>query len=116
MSNIVQIQPVSDYLIQLQATLCTALAKNDNQTFITDHWQRAEGGGGCSRILENGEIFEKAGVNYSHVYGKQLPDSATAAHPELVGRSFQAVGVSIVVHPRNPYVPTTHANVRFFYR
>lgn len=114
MTKNIQIQPVSDYLIQLQSTLCETLAQEDNKHFITDKWQRAEGGGGCSRILEGGQTFEKAGVNYSHVQGEQLPESATAAHPELAGRSYQAVGVSLVVHPRNPHVPTTHANVRFF--
>ena len=114
MTTNIQIQPVSDYLIQLQNTICEALAQEDNTHFINDEWQRAAGGGGCSRILQDGETFEKAGVNYSHVQGEQLPETATAAHPELVGRSYQAVGVSLVVHPRNPYIPTTHANVRFF--
>src|SRR5690606_1881196 len=77
-------------------------------------WTREEGGGGRSRVLAEGDVIEKGGVNFSHVYGTALPGSATAARPELAGRSFQAMGVSLVIHPRNPYVPTSHANVRFF--
>jgi coproporphyrinogen III oxidase len=81
---------------------------------IEDEWQRPEGGGGRSRVMSNGRIFEQAGINYSHVYGAGLPPSATAQRPELAGRSFQALGDSLVIHPLNPYVPTTHMNVRFF--
>ncbi len=76
--------------------------------------QREAGGGGRTRVLEQGDVFEQAGVNFSHVFGKRLPPSATAARPELEGRDFQALGISLVIHPRNPYVPTSHANVRFF--
>jgi coproporphyrinogen III oxidase len=86
----------------------------DGGSFREDTWQRAEGGGGRSRVLENGTVIEKGGVNFSHVYGSKLPPSATAHRPELTGRSFQAMGVSLVIHPKNPYAPTSHANVRIF--
>ena len=106
---------VSGYLTDLQDRICQALQKIDAQTeFREDTWQREEGGGGRSRVLEEGGVFEKAGINFSHVRGKQLPASATAHRPELAGRGFEALGVSLVIHPRNPYVPTSHANVRFF--
>jgi len=106
---------VSGYLTDLQDRICQALQKIDTQTeFREDTWQREEGGGGRSRVLEEGGVFEKAGINFSHVRGKQLPASATAHRPELAGRGFEALGVSLVIHPRNPYVPTSHANVRFF--
>src|SRR5690606_39895715 len=82
--------------------------------FLEDAWDRAQGGGGRSRVLAEGAVFEKAGVNFSHVYGDQLPPSASAVRPELAGRSWQAMVVSLVIHPRNPYVPTSHANVRIF--
>ena len=84
------------------------------KNFLEDRWEREKGGGGCSRVLTEGKIFEQAGVNYSHVYGDKLPPSATASRPELTGRSFEAMGVSLVIHPLNPYVPTSHCNVRFF--
>ncbi|MDG1988017.1 MAG: oxygen-dependent coproporphyrinogen oxidase, partial [Halieaceae bacterium] len=84
------------------------------QGFIVDEWNREEGGGGRSQVLTNGKIFEKAGVNFSLVTGDNLPPTASASRPELAGRSFKAMGVSLVIHPRNPYVPTSHANVRFF--
>jgi coproporphyrinogen III oxidase len=103
------------YLRNLQETICTALADVDGRTgFREDNWEREGGGGGRSRVMEGGAVFEKAGVNFSHVFGTALPQSATAARPELAGRSFQAMGVSLVIHPHNPYVPTSHANVRFF--
>ncbi len=109
------INAVSDYLLKLQDRICLALEQLDQQnTFREDQWRREEGGGGRSRVMEEGAVFEKAGINFSHVHGAQLPGSATAQRPELAGRSFQALGVSLVVHPRNPYVPTSHANVRFF--
>lgn len=108
-------QRVKAFLLSLQQQLCDELAALDGrQQFQTDSWQRAEGGGGCSRVLTDGTIFEQAGVNFSHVTGAQMPASATAHRPELAGRSFEAMGVSLVIHPRNPYIPTTHANVRFF--
>ena len=110
-----QIEQVKSYLLSLQDSICTALAEEDGQAdFIVDEWQREEGGGGRSRVLSDGAVFEKAGVNFSHVMGENLPPSASASRPELAGRSYQAMGVSLVIHPRNPYVPTSHANVRFF--
>ena len=106
---------VKHYLLDLQERLCAGLAAADGKaTFKEDSWQREEGGGGRSRVIEEGAVFEKGGVNFSHVYGAQLPPSATAARPELAGRSFHAVGVSWVLHPENPNVPTSHGNVRFF--
>jgi coproporphyrinogen III oxidase len=114
MSNTPDIPAVKNYLLQLQDNICDALGTEDGHGFIEDSWERPEGGGGRSRVLENGQVFEKAGVNFSHVHGDGLPSSATASRPELAGRSFQALGVSLVIHPRNPYVPTSHANVRFF--
>ncbi|EKF74304.1 coproporphyrinogen III oxidase [Alcanivorax hongdengensis A-11-3] len=106
---------VKAYLLDLQARICDALAEEDGAaSFREDSWQREQGGGGCSRVLTDGKVIEKGGVNFSHVFGAGLPPSATAARPELAGRSFQAMGVSLVIHPYNPYVPTSHANVRFF--
>jgi coproporphyrinogen III oxidase len=110
-----QVDQVKSYLLQLQDSICAALAAEDGELdFITDEWQRPEGGGGRSRVLADGAVFEKAGVNFSHVQGASLPPSASASRPELAGRSYEAMGVSLVIHPRNPYVPTSHANVRFF--
>ncbi len=111
----VSLQAVKEYLLGLQDRICEQLAAEDGSaSFREDSWEREQGGGGRSRVLENGAVIEKGGVNFSHVFGAQLPPSATAARPELAGRSFQAMGVSLVIHPRNPYVPTSHANVRFF--
>lgn len=105
--------PVRAYLEDLQARICEQLsAFEPSARFCDDPWQRKEGGGGRTRVLRGGEVFEQAGVGFSHVFGGALPASATAARPELSGRSFEAMGVSVVVHPRNPYVPTSHANVR----
>jgi coproporphyrinogen III oxidase len=110
-----QIDQVRSYLLALQDNICEALAEEDGHaTFIIDQWQRPEGGGGRSRVLSGGAVFERAGVNFSHVKGSELPASASAARPELAGRSFEALGVSLVVHPANPHVPTSHANVRLF--
>jgi len=110
-----QIQHVKSYLLELQDSICAALADEDGRAeFITEEWQRSEGGGGRSRVLADGAVLEKAGVNFSHVTGASLPASASASRPELAGRSFQAMGVSLVIHPHNPYVPTSHANVRMF--
>ncbi|MGD1984082.1 MAG: oxygen-dependent coproporphyrinogen oxidase [Chromatiaceae bacterium] len=106
---------VKNYLLSLQDNICDALTNEDGQVFAEDAWERPGGGGGRSRVLEQGAVFEKAGVNFSHVHGDGLPPSATAQRPELAGRSFEALGVSLVIHPRNPYVPTSHANVRFFF-
>ena len=111
----VSLQAVKNYLLGLQDRICEELAEEDGSaTFREESWDREQGGGGRSRVLENGAVIEKGGVNFSHVFGSQLPPSATAARPELAGRSFQAMGVSLVIHPKNPYVPTSHANVRFF--
>ena len=114
MSN-VDIAAVKAYLLALQDDICQQLAAEDGQaSFVEDAWQRPAGGGGRTRVLSKGAVFEQAGVNFSHVFGEQLPASATAHRPELAGRTFQAMGVSLVIHPHNPYVPTSHANVRFF--
>ena len=108
-------QSVETYLLRLQDTICTAVESEDGQVqFQEDQWERHEGGGGRSRILSDGAVFEKAGVGFSYVKGAKLPPSATALRPEFTGRSWQAMGVSLVIHPENPYVPTAHANVRFF--
>lgn len=109
------VEAVKTYLLGLQDSICQGLADMDGQqSFAEESWQRAEGGGGRSRVLSQGAVFEQAGVNFSHVFGGQLPPSATAARPELAGRGFQAMGVSLVIHPLNPHIPTSHANVRFF--
>ncbi len=106
---------VRDWLATLQDRLTTALeAADGGANFRRDTWRRAEGGGGDSRVIRDGALFEQAGVNFSHVSGAQLPASATHARPELKDARFEAMGVSLVLHPRNPYVPTTHMNVRFF--
>lgn len=108
------IQAVKTYLLDLQDRICNALAVEDGSDFREDVWDRSGGGGGRTRVLEEGGLIEKGGVNFSHVHGQDLPPSATAARPQLAGRFFQAMGVSLVMHPRNPYVPTSHANVRLF--
>lgn len=106
---------VREYLEDLQNRICIDLAAVDGKgEFVEDSWQREEGGGGRSRVLNEGAVIEKGGVNFSHVMGAEMPASATAHRPELAGRRFEAMGVSLVIHPRNPYVPTSHANVRFF--
>ncbi len=106
---------VRAYLLSLQDSICGALeAEDGGARFKEDSWTRPEGGGGRSRVLTEGAVFEKAGVGFSHVSGASLPPSATASRPELAGKAFHALGVSLVIHPRNPYVPTSHANVRFF--
>jgi len=112
LSNIDQVKA---YLQELQDHLCTEIELLDGAaTFKRDPWQRPAGGGGESRVLSGGGIFEQAGVGLSHVFGNEMPPSATKHRPELAGKQFQAVGVSLVLHPQNPYVPTTHANFRFF--
>ena len=109
------IEKVKQYLLKLQDVISQTLELVDGKgNFVEDNWQRELGGGGRTRVLTGGKFIEQAGVNFSHVFGGKLPESATAARPELAGRSFQAVGVSLVIHPHNPFVPTTHANVRFF--
>lgn len=109
------IQLVKTYLLKLQNSICAELEKLDGKAgFFEDAWERPEGGGGITRVMNNGAVFAKAGVNFSHVTGNQLPPSASANRPELAGCKFSALGVSLVIHPDNPYIPTTHANVRFF--
>ena len=107
------ISEVGNYLQQLQGRICEAIEAEDRKsTFIEERWDHPSGGGGRSRVLEKGALVEKGGVNFSHVMGESLPPAASARRPELAGRSFQALGVSLVIHPDNPYVPTSHANVR----
>ena len=107
-------QAVLDYLQKLQTKIVEAIELVDGKRFLQDSWQRPEGGGGNSCLLEEGLVFERAGVGFSHVLGHKLPPSASAAHPEAAGRPWEAMGVSLVFHPRNPYIPTVHMNVRFF--
>ena len=111
----VDLAAVKSYLLALQDEICRQLEQEDGAaTFVEDAWDRPEGGGGRTRVMVDGVVIEKGGVNFSHVHGTKMPPSATHARPELAGRSFQAMGVSLVIHPKNPYVPTSHANVRFF--
>ncbi len=106
---------VIEYLRSLQMRICSSLEDVDGRAkFQQERWERPGGGGGESRVLKNGNVFEQAGVGFSHVFGSEMPPSATKNRPELAGRRFQAMGVSLVLHPLNPYVPTTHANFRFF--
>jgi len=106
---------VRTYLLDLQDRICAAIEAEDGaERFREDLWERPEGGGGRSRVLSEGAVFEQAGVGFSHVSGPGLPAAATVHRPDLVGRSWEALGVSLVFHPRNPYAPTTHMNVRFF--
>ena len=106
---------VKAYMVGLQDSICSALESEDGKAaFREDSWSRTEGGGGRTRILEDGAVFEKAGVAFSHVEGTALPPSASARRPDIAGKPWSAVGVSLVIHPRNPFVPTSHANVRFF--
>jgi len=110
-----QLNAVETYLLDLQQRICTALeAEDGTANFREDRWERPGGGGGRTRVIADGAVLEQGGVNFSHVHGASLPPSATAQRPELAGRSFQALGVSVVIHPRNPYIPTSHCNVRFF--
>ena len=120
MSKPSDVDAVLSYLRELQDRLTRALESTDGAaTFREDAWERPTGGGGLAgggrtRVLRDGALFEQAGINFSHVTGARLPPAATAQRPELAGRGFEAMGVSLVVHPRNPYVPTSHANIRFF--
>ena len=110
-----ELNQVKDYLQSLQSRIVAELEQLDGkQNFRRDAWERPGGGGGLSCVLSDGDVFEQAGVGFSHVFGNELPPSATRSRPELAGQSFQAVGVSLVIHPKNPYVPTTHANFRYF--
>ncbi len=111
----IDIDSIKQYLLSLQGQISDALMQMDDELKLTeDEWDREGGGGGRTRVMQGGKIFEQGGVNFSHVFGDALPPSATANRPELAGRTFQALGVSLVIHPLNPYVPTTHMNVRFF--
>jgi coproporphyrinogen III oxidase len=113
--DVPDIEAVKEFLLKLQDNICQTLELADGRGhFIEDNWQRELGGGGRTRVLTNGNVIEQGGVNFSHVFGGELPASATAARPELAGRTFEAVGVSLVIHPKNPHIPTSHANVRFF--
>ncbi len=124
MSNLIQPTPSQDapinsravfhYLQELQAKIVESLEMIDGKRFLHDSWNRTEGGGGTSCLLEGGNVFERAGVGFSHVLGNKLPPAATIAHPEAAGRAWEAMGVSLVLHPRNPYIPTVHMNIRFF--
>jgi coproporphyrinogen III oxidase len=105
---------VKTYLLDLQARIVAALEAFDGQPFRHDEWERPAGGGGITRLIEEGDFFERGGCNFSHVTGEAMPGSATAHRPELAERSFEAMGVSLVLHPRNPHCPTVHLNVRFF--
>ncbi|WP_133141524.1 oxygen-dependent coproporphyrinogen-III oxidase, partial [Moraxella caviae] len=118
-----QIQNVRTFLLDLQARICSALEAQEaaggtdgssHAKFISDGWQRPEGGGGISRVLSDGVVIEKGGVMFSHIHINKLPASATERHPQLAGAKAQAMGVSLVIHPKNPHVPTSHANVRLF--
>jgi coproporphyrinogen III oxidase len=124
-NDTVSASPVRAYLLELQDRICRGLADEDGSAaFLEDDWSRDDeahepespvlGGGGRTRVLRGGAVFEQAGVNFSHVTGASLPPSATAVRPELSGRRFEALGVSLVIHPENPHVPTSHCNVRFF--
>jgi len=120
--SIPDVKAVKKYLLELQDSICEQLAKEDGGAeFVIDEWEREKNphkpgmtGGGRTSLLVNGNVIEQGGVNFSHVYGESMPASATAHRPELAGRSFQAMGVSLVIHPHSPMVPTSHANVRFF--
>jgi len=113
--NTIDTSAVKRYLLDIQARICAGLeAADGGAQFRTDAWDREAGGSGITRVLTEGAVIEKGGVNFSHVFGSSLPPAATAKRPELAGGAFQAMGVSLVIHPRNPYVPTSHANIRFF--
>ena len=108
------IAPIRDYFTGLQDRIIGELEGMEGQPFLRDAWDRPQGGGGISRLIEDGKVFERGGVNFSHVKGEQMPASATAHRPELAGRRWEAMGVSLVLHPRNPHCPTAHMNVRCF--
>jgi coproporphyrinogen III oxidase len=109
------VEAVRDYLLNLQQAIVSRFEALDGREFLRDEWTRPEGGGGITRLIENGNLLERGGVGFSHVTGTKLPPSATAHRPEIAGRPWEAMGVSLVFHPRNPYVPTVHMNVRFFH-
>ena len=105
---------VRAYLLALQTRIVSQFEMFEDHAFVRDEWKRAEGGGGLTCILEGGKLLDRGGVGFSHVSGKELPRSASVAHPEIAGKHYEAMGVSLVLHPRNPYCPTVHLNVRFF--
>lgn len=114
-TGVVNTDQVRVFLLELQNGICERLQSVDGKSkFREDAWQRERGGSGISRVISDGAVFEKGGVNFSHVFGDSLPPSASASRPEMAGRSFQAMGVSLVIHPDNPFIPTSHANFRFF--
>ncbi|MBT6232892.1 oxygen-dependent coproporphyrinogen oxidase [Methylophilaceae bacterium] len=110
----INIEAVKEFFMKLQTDILNAIEIVDGNNFLVDSWQRSEGGGGTTCILENGKLFERAGIGFSHVLGSQLPKSATDAHPEITNSKWEAMGVSLVFHPHNPFIPTVHMNVRFF--
>ena len=113
--NNADIDTVRTFLLSLQEGICSRLESVDGKaSFHTDAWDRDDGGSGITKVISDGAVFEKGGVNFSHVYGKEMPASATASRPELAGRAYQAMGVSLVIHPDNPFIPTSHANFRMF--
>ena len=114
MDNQVNKKFVKEYFLGLQAKIVEAIEIVDGKNFLNDSWQRNEGGGGTTCILENGNIFERAGIGFSHVTGSRLPKSATDTHPAIANSKWEAMGVSLVYHPHNPFIPTVHMNVRFF--
>lgn len=109
-----QTAEIKQYFVGLQDSIVAKLESLDGKPFRSDTWTRPQGGGGISKLIEEGNLLERGGVNFSHVFGQKLPPSASANRPEIAGRTFEAMGVSLVLHPRNPYVPTVHMNVRFF--
>src|SRR5580704_18914587 len=104
---------VKRYLVELQDRITAAVEQTDSGKFLRDAWVRPEGGGGESRVLSDGSVFERAGVSVSHVFGEKMPPSASNLRPDIAGAPFEAMGLSLVFHPRNPHAPTTHCNVRF---
>jgi len=114
MSTDIDTAAIKTYLLDLQSRIVTACEALETRSFLSDTWAREEGGGGISRLIEDGQVLERGGVNFSHVTGQALPPSASAHRPELAGRHWEALGVSLVLHPRNPYAPTVHMNVRCF--
>ncbi len=113
--DIPDVNVVVEYMKQLQIDICDGLQKFESDSyFVEDNWQYENGGGGVSRVIENGSVFEKGGVNFSHISGESLPEAASSDRQKIADKSFQATGVSVVMHPKNPFAPTCHMNVRFF--
>lgn len=113
--NKIDTNSFKNFLLKLQEEICGSIENLDSTAvFRNDHWDREEGGSGISRVISGGDVFEKGGVNFSHVFGKSMPSSATAQRSDLAGKAFEAMGLSLVIHPMNPFVPTSHANFRLF--